>query len=277
MKILTRYVPRHNSPLGAETTKTKTRHVPGAVDGIRAALEWSGLEYDYGVWNGLEGLQMHLNVCNRPRDGRPACAVLSSAFLTIRVVFVGLKYYQQSERLDLYQSYAKRLLEVMPPPEFEIQSTDEDSLLFEKSGHAYRCFCSPDTLTETREKLARSGSNLTYDKRCLHLTDEEAARRVRAGEKSTIRLNVPNTFVFLGLKLTLDEQDSILPDRSRTQDIVFGEVRDAHLSLSTDPILLKSDLFPTYHLASVVDDYEMGITHVLRGEVVVHLRCISLR
>ncbi|KAF8621855.1 hypothetical protein AX15_007468 [Amanita polypyramis BW_CC] len=62
-------------------------------------------------------------------------------------------------------------------------------------------------------------------------------------------------------------QDSILPDRPRTHDLVFGEVRDAHLSLSTDPILLKSDLFPTYHLASVVDDYEMGITHVLRGEV----------
>ena len=129
-------------------------------------------------------------------------------------------------------------------------------------------------MTETREKLARSGSNLTYDKRCLHLTDEEVARRVRAGEKSTIRLNVPNIFVVLGLGLILDEQDSILPDRPRTKDVVFGEVRDAHLSLSTDPILLKSDLFPTYHLASVVDDYEMGITHVLRGEVTVHLSCI---
>ncbi|KAF8621852.1 hypothetical protein AX15_007468 [Amanita polypyramis BW_CC] len=170
-----------------------TRYVPGAVDGIRAALEWARLEYDYG-----------------PGKGGPHAP------------------YYQSERLDLYQSYAKKLLE---------------------SGHAYRCFCSPDNLTETREKLARSGSNLTYDKRCLHLTDEEVARRVRAGHKSTIRLN-----------------DSILPDRPRTHDLVFGEVRDAHLSLSTDPILLKSDLFPTYHLASVVDDYEMGITHVLRGE-----------
>ncbi|KAF8332153.1 hypothetical protein F5887DRAFT_997513 [Amanita rubescens] len=166
---------------------------PGAVDGIRAALEWAGLEYDYG-----------------PGKGGPHAP------------------YYQSERIDLYRSYADKLL---------------------KSGHAYRCFCTPDTLTETREKLARSGSNLTYDKRCLHLTDEEVARRVRAGEKSTIRLN-----------------DGILPDRPRTHDLVFGEVRDAHQSLSTDPILLKSDLFPTYHLASVVDDHEMGITHVLRGE-----------
>ncbi|KAK2464603.1 hypothetical protein APHAL10511_003392 [Amanita phalloides] len=170
-----------------------TRCVPGAVDGIRAALEWAGLEYD----------------CGPGKEGPHAP-------------------YYQSERLDLYQNYAKRLLQ---------------------SGHAYRCFCSPDTLTDTRERLARSGSNITYDKRCLHLTDEEVARRVRAGHKSTIRLN-----------------DSILPERPKIFDLVFGEVRDAHLSLSTDPILLKSDLFPTYHLASVVDDYEMGITHVLRGE-----------
>ena len=116
LKILTRYVPRHNSSLGAETAKTKTRHVPGAVDGIRAALEWSGLEYDYGAWNGPKGWQKYLNPCNRPREGRATCTVLSSAFLVIQVLFVDLKDHQQSERLDLYQSYAKKLLEVMPPP-----------------------------------------------------------------------------------------------------------------------------------------------------------------
>lgn len=49
--------------------------------------------------------------------------------------------------------------------------------------------------------------------------------------------------------------------------MVFGQLKDSHASLPTDPVLLKSDLFPTYHLASVVDDHEMGITHVLRGEV----------
>ncbi|PFH47195.1 hypothetical protein AMATHDRAFT_198392 [Amanita thiersii Skay4041] len=170
-----------------------TRYVPGAVQEIQAVLLWAGLDYDFGPGkNGPHGP------------------------------------YFQSKRLDLYQDYAKKLLE---------------------SGHAYRCFCSLDTLTETREKLARTGSNLTYDKRCLHLTDEEVARRVKAGEKSVIRLN-----------------DGTLPDRSTVRDLVFGEIRDAHLSLGTDPILLKSDLYPTYHLASVVDDHEMGITHVLRGE-----------
>lgn len=62
-------------------------------------------------------------------------------------------------------------------------------------------------------------------------------------------------------------QDSMLPRRTSPPDLIFGHLRDAHASLPTDPVLLKSDLFPTYHLASVVDDHEMGITHVLRGEV----------
>ncbi|OJT08520.1 Glutamate--tRNA ligase [Trametes pubescens] len=117
------------------------------------------------------------------------------------------------------------------------------------SGHAYRCFCSPDKLAATREKLARTGSNSTYDKSCLHLTEEEAARKVRAGEKFIIRLN-----------------DGKPPDRPTGYDLVFKNLKDAHQSLPTDPVLLKSDSFPTYHLASVVDDYEMGITHVVRGE-----------
>ncbi|KZT68859.1 glutamyl-tRNA synthetase [Daedalea quercina L-15889] len=170
-----------------------TRTVPGAVDGIREALEWAGLDYDYG-----------------PGKQGPHAP------------------YFQSERLDLYHHYAGKLLE---------------------SGHAYRCFCSPDTLAAKREKLARSGSSFTYDKTCLNLTEEEVARRTRAGETSIIRLN-----------------DSRLPTRPTPSDLIFKHLRDAHASLPTDPVLLKSDLFPTYHLASVVDDHRMGITHVLRGE-----------
>ncbi|KAJ7494607.1 hypothetical protein B0H11DRAFT_2276807 [Mycena galericulata] len=170
-----------------------TRFVPGAVDGIRHALEWAGLDYDYG-----------------PGKGGPQGP------------------YFQSERIDLYRSYTTKLL---------------------SSGHAYRCFCSMDTLTELRERLARAGSGQSYDKRCLHLTEEEVARRVRAGEAHIVRLN-----------------NSALQPRRATRDLVFGHLRDAHGSLSTDPVLLKSDGFPTYHLANVVDDHSMGITHVLRGE-----------
>ncbi|KAJ6544799.1 hypothetical protein DFH09DRAFT_928025 [Mycena vulgaris] len=136
--------------------------------------------------------------------------------------------YFQSERLDLYRSYTSKLL---------------------SSGHAYRCFCSVDTLTALREKLARTGSGQSYDKRCLHLTEEEVARRVRAGETHIVRLN----------------NGALIP-RIATTDLVFGHLRDAHGSLATDPVLLKSDGYPTYHLANVVDDHSMGITHVLRGE-----------
>ncbi|KAF5341287.1 hypothetical protein D9757_014542 [Collybiopsis confluens] len=178
--------------LRIEDTDT-ARTVPGSVEGIQKALEWAGLEYDYG-----------------PDKGGPHSP------------------YYQSERRDLYHSYANKLID---------------------NGHAYRCFCSPDELADVKTRLARSGSNSTYDRKCLHLTEEEAARKVKAGEKFVVRIN-----------------NSVTPTRVPTHDLVFGSLRDAHLSLSTDPVLLKSDLFPTYHLSSVVDDHEMGITHVLRGE-----------
>ncbi|KAI0367459.1 glutamyl-tRNA synthetase [Pilatotrama ljubarskyi] len=171
----------------------RSRAVPGAVEGIQTALDWAGLQYDYGP--------------GRPGPHGP---------------------YFQSERLDLYHSYTDKLLD---------------------SGHAYRCFCSADKLAATREKLARTGSNSTYDKACLHLTEEEVARKVRCGEKFIVRLN-----------------DGKLPARPPGYDLVFKTLKDAHASLPTDPVLLKSDSFPTYHLASVVDDHEMGITHVVRGE-----------
>ncbi|EJD04563.1 glutamyl-tRNA synthetase [Fomitiporia mediterranea MF3/22] len=136
--------------------------------------------------------------------------------------------YFQSERLDLYHYHANKLVE---------------------SGHAYHCFCSPAHLGNVKETLARRGSNATYDKTCLHLSEEEVTRRKRAGGKFVIRLN-----------------DETPPTRLPPVDIIFGSLRDAHNSLPTDPILYKSDGFPTYHLASVVDDHEMGVTHVLRGE-----------
>ncbi|KAI5122694.1 hypothetical protein M0805_009747 [Coniferiporia weirii] len=169
------------------------RFVRGAVDNIRQSLEWAGLEYNHG-----------------PGVGGPHGS------------------YFQSERLDLYQHYANKLVQ---------------------SGHAYHCFCTPGQLGDIKERLAKRGSNSTYDKTCLHLSEEEVGRKKRAGEKFVIRLN-----------------DGAMPARSAHEDLVFGCLRDAHNSLPTDPILHKSDGFPTYHLASVVDDYEMGITHVLRGE-----------
>ncbi|KAF7375017.1 tRNA-synt-1c domain-containing protein [Mycena sanguinolenta] len=177
------------------------RFVPGATDGILHALEWAGLDYDYGIPSILTIHAKQYDAAQAP---------------------------EKSERLDLYRSYTTKLL---------------------ASGHAYRCFCSVDTLLDIRTKFARMGSNQSYDKRCLHLTEEEVARRVRAGESHIVRLN-----------------NSALIPRLSTTDLVFGSLKDAHGSVSTDPILVKSDGYPTYHLANVVDDHSMGITHVLRGE-----------
>ncbi|CUA71401.1 glutamyl-tRNA synthetase [Rhizoctonia solani] len=172
----------------------RSRLVPGSVDEIRKGLEWAGVMYDHG-----------------PGLGRPHGP------------------YTQSERLDLYHQYTKKLLD---------------------SGHAYRCFCGPVRLSETKEKLQKLGSNSTYDRACLNLSEEEIARRVRAGEKHVVRLN-----------------DTTIQNVKIAPDLVFGtSVQHTHAGLPTDPILLKSDSFPTYHLASVVDDHEMEITHVLRGE-----------
>ncbi|KLO17610.1 Glutamyl/glutaminyl-tRNA synthetase [Schizopora paradoxa] len=169
------------------------RFVSGSVEGIQRALEWAGLDYDYG-----------------PSVGGPH------------------EPYFQSQRRDLYHTHAKSLLE---------------------KGHAYRCFCSPDRLASAHAELKARGSNATYDRHCLHLSEEEVARKVRAGERNILRLNIDN-----------------VPDRESPQDLIFGQLKDAHASLATDPVLLKSDGLPTYHLANVVDDHEMGITHVLRGE-----------
>jgi glutamyl-tRNA synthetase len=140
-----------------------------------------------------------------------------------------------------------------------------------QTGNAYRCFCSPDVLTETREKLARAGSSASYDRRCLHLTEEEVVRKVKAGEKHIVRFNVSDKSLFLDfmniLEHALTIQNTAFLSRPPATDLIFGQPKDAHASLATDPVLLKTDMFPTYHLASVVDDHEMGITHVFRGEV----------
>lgn len=111
-----------------------------------------------------------------------------------------------------------------------------------ESGDAYYCFCSRERL----EKLHADGAT-KYDKHCLHhVTREEAERRIAAGEKYVIRQNIPANGV------------------SSYTDLVFGEIKVDYNDLE-DNILIKSDGYPTYNFANVVDDHLMGITHVIRG------------
>ncbi|CEQ42409.1 SPOSA6832_04207 [Sporobolomyces salmonicolor] len=105
-------------------------------------------------------------------------------------------------------------------------------------GKAYHCFCTPERLTETRKRLQKQGSNEGYDRRCLGLSKDEVAKRLASGERNIVRFK---------------------------PDLIYDPIQYDSLPLE-DFVLRKSDGLPTYHFANVVDDHEMGITHVLRGE-----------
>lgn len=133
--------------------------------------------------------------------------------------------YIQSERLDLYKKYAEELVE---------------------KGHAYYCFCTEETLASMREVADKKKIPFMYDGRCSHLSKEEIDAKIQNGEKYVIRQKMPKT------------------GTSTVHDIVYGDVRVDNVVLE-DQILLKSDGYPTYNFANVIDDHLMHITHVIRG------------
>lgn len=134
--------------------------------------------------------------------------------------------YRQSDRFDIYKEYAYRLLE---------------------THKAYECFCTPAELDEMRELAARQGGRQGYDRRCRNLSPEEIKQKKAAGLPSVIRLKIP------------------LTGECIYEDAIKGRVVVPWADVD-DQILLKSDSFPTYHLANVVDDHLMAITHVIRGD-----------
>ncbi len=114
------------------------------------------------------------------------------------------------------------------------------------SGHAYQCFCKKERLEEMREQQKRNKQAPMYDRKCLDLPQSEIEEKITAGEPFVIRQKIPYEAI-------------------RFKDIIRGNVQ-FHGKTVDDQILVKSDGFPTYHLANVVDDHLMGITHVIRGE-----------
>jgi glutamyl-tRNA synthetase len=134
--------------------------------------------------------------------------------------------YRQSERLDLYRQYAKQLVE---------------------QGDAYYCFCSPERLQKLRQEQQKQGIPPKYDRHCLSLSKQEVEKKLKNGEPAVIRMKVP------------DDREIVV------NDVLRGQVR-FDSNIVDDQVLLKSDGFPTYHLAVVVDDHLMKITHVERGE-----------
>ena len=134
--------------------------------------------------------------------------------------------YYQSLRTEIYKKYIDELIE-------------KDA--------AYYCFCSSDDLDKMREEQRAKGIDPKYDGRCRKLSKEERAKRLDEGKPFVVRLKVPQ------------EGEITFYDIVREKVTFPWKMVD-------DQILIKSDGFPTYHLANVVDDHLMGITHVIRGE-----------
>ncbi len=133
--------------------------------------------------------------------------------------------YYQTQRREIYQQHARWLVE---------------------HGHAYPCFCTPERLEQVRQQQMKLKQNPRYDGLCRSIDPDEAARRVASGERHVIRFKMPY-------------------DGSITvQDVVRGAITVENCSLD-DTILVKSDGLALYHLAAMVDDHLMGVSHVIRG------------
>jgi glutamyl-tRNA synthetase len=134
--------------------------------------------------------------------------------------------YRQSERTELYRNECQKLLD---------------------AGKAYKCFATAEELEEMREVAQKLGNKQGYDRRYRNLSPDEIARREALGQSYVVRLKVP------------------LTGECVFEDAIKGRVTVPWADVD-DQILLKSDNFPTYHLANVVDDHHMEITHVIRGD-----------
>ena len=132
--------------------------------------------------------------------------------------------YRQSERRDLYHEHAEKLVD---------------------SGHAYYCFCTPERLANVRKEQQARKEAPRYDGLCRRLSSEEAHARKQGGEAYVVRFKTPHEGKTIGV------------------DVIRGEISVENTTLD-DYIILKSDGLPTYHLAAMVDDHLMEITHVLR-------------
>jgi glutamyl-tRNA synthetase len=134
--------------------------------------------------------------------------------------------YYQSQRLKLYHEAAQRLI---------------------SQGDAYHCYCPPERLKEMRTEQQRRKQPPGYDRRCRDLTEKERAQKEAEGITPVVRFRIP------------------LEGNTKFNDVIWGEVAFEHSTID-DFVLLKSDGYPTYHLANVVDDHLMEISHVLRAE-----------
>lgn len=215
------------------STEIRTRYAPSPtgylhVGGLRTAL------YNYLYARGLGGkLILRVEDTDRTRLVEGAVENFLDVFEWLGIQFdespkVGGPHapYIQSERLSLYVAATKQLA---------------------ASGHAYPCFCSSDRLDQVRAEQQAASKPPMYDRHCRALLKEDSYARIAAGEPHVWRMAVPDNEVV------------------EIDDVIRGVV-NFETSTIDDQVLMKSDGFPTYHLANVVDDHDMRISHVIRGE-----------
>ena len=177
---------------------------------ILNGLTWLGLNWDEGpIISGLDSNQLSDQKALELEEG-----------------YIG-EYgpYHQSKRLDIYEKYLKRLIDMKL---------------------AYPCFCKPEELEAERQAMISAGQVPKYSGRCRSLSEEEIKKKIANKEKFVIRIKVPEK-------------------RISFVDMIRGKI-EFDLNLIGDFIIAKSMREPLYNFASVVDDYEMKITHVIRGE-----------
>jgi len=185
--------------------------------------------YAYLIAHGADGkFILRIEDTDRERFVADGLEKMLKAFAWLKIEFdegphVGGDFgpYIQSERLDIYQKHVQQLV---------------------NNDHAYYCFCSKEDL----EKERQGNQQEMYSGKCRFLDNEEAKRRVEAGEPHVVRLKVPKS-------QTVSYADD-----------VYGEIKFDTNTID-DQVLLKSDGYPTYHLAVVVDDHLMEISHIVRG------------
>lgn len=168
------------------------RSTPGSIDAIYRNFAWLGIHWDEG-----------------PDVGGPYGP------------------YVQSERRELYQSYARKLLD---------------------NGAAYHCFCSAERLDKLRQEQAAKKQSTGYDRACRNLPPTRVRELLSEGRTPVVRFAIP------------------LEGETIFHDTLLGDVRRRNVDISPDPVIVKSDGLPTYHFAHPVDDHHMKITHVLRGQ-----------
>lgn len=135
--------------------------------------------------------------------------------------------YIQSEKVEVYRKHAADLL---------------------AKGEAYRCFCTPERMEKLRQEQTEKKLDPGYDRHCRNLDPAESEKRAAAGEPHVIRLKIPEE------------------GTTGFTDLILGEITRQNRDISPDPVILKTDGFPTYHLANVIDDHAMKISHVMRAQ-----------